>query len=133
MSLPTLVLSMRPAVLPMGPFAIRWLQLTHIEHNGSCGVIECHLARANPHCIDLAEGGEALMIFQDPKATSRPTGIKRVAVFTRHDVRVGSKPDISPAFTSRPLRPQWLTSLAKRAFVGFVPQPDVTGGSSRRP
>ena len=26
--------------------------------------IECHLARANPHWKDLAEGGEALMIFQ---------------------------------------------------------------------
>ncbi len=29
-----------------------------------CGVIECHLARANPHCKELAGVDEALMIFQ---------------------------------------------------------------------
>src|SRR5215469_7389151 len=31
---------------------------------GSYGVIECHLARANPHWKDVASGNEALMIFQ---------------------------------------------------------------------
>ena len=36
---------------------------TVLKEEGPFGVIECHLARANPHCEDLA-GGEALMIFQ---------------------------------------------------------------------
>jgi transcriptional regulator len=37
---------------------------TVLKDEGPHGVIECHLARANPHWKDLAEGGEALMIFQ---------------------------------------------------------------------
>jgi transcriptional regulator len=37
---------------------------TVLKDEGTYGVIECHLARANPHWRDLAEGGEALMIFQ---------------------------------------------------------------------
>jgi transcriptional regulator len=45
---------------------------TVLKDNGSCGVIECHLARANPHCIDLAAGGEALMIFQGPQGYITP-------------------------------------------------------------
>jgi transcriptional regulator len=36
------------------------------------GVIECHLARANPHWKDLAEGNEALMIFQGPEGYVTP-------------------------------------------------------------
>jgi transcriptional regulator len=36
------------------------------------GVIECHLARANPHWRDLAEGNEALMIFQGPQGYITP-------------------------------------------------------------
>ncbi|MGA8614383.1 MAG: FMN-binding negative transcriptional regulator [Xanthobacteraceae bacterium] len=36
------------------------------------GVIECHLARSNPHCTDLAEGKEALMIFQGPEGYITP-------------------------------------------------------------
>ena len=36
------------------------------------GVIECHLARANPHWKDLAEGNEALMIFQGPEGYITP-------------------------------------------------------------
>jgi transcriptional regulator len=35
---------------------------TVFKDEGPYGTIECHLARANPHCEDLAEG-EALMIF----------------------------------------------------------------------
>jgi predicted FMN-binding regulatory protein PaiB len=45
---------------------------TVLKDNGACGVIECHLARANPHCNDLAEGSEALMIFQGPKGYITP-------------------------------------------------------------
>jgi transcriptional regulator len=36
---------------------------TVLKDEGQFGVIECHLSRANPHWKDLAEGGEALMIF----------------------------------------------------------------------
>jgi transcriptional regulator len=36
------------------------------------GLIECHLARANPHWQDLAEGNEALMIFQGPEGYITP-------------------------------------------------------------
>src|SRR5947207_1410374 len=35
-------------------------------------VVECHLARANPHWKDLAAAGEALMIFQGPQAYITP-------------------------------------------------------------
>jgi len=37
---------------------------TVLKDDGPCGIIECHLARANPHWKTLAECSEALMIFQ---------------------------------------------------------------------
>src|SRR5262245_48336833 len=46
---------------------------TVLKDNGSCGVIECHLARANPHCKDLAADGEALMICQGPQGYITPS------------------------------------------------------------
>jgi Putative FMN-binding domain len=36
---------------------------TVLKDEGPYGLIECHLARANPHWKDLAAGTEALMIF----------------------------------------------------------------------
>src|SRR5262245_18366969 len=36
-------------------------------------IIECHLARANPHCKDLVVGNEALMIFQGPEGYIMPS------------------------------------------------------------
>ena len=45
---------------------------TVLKDEGSCGVIECHLARPNPHWKDLAEGNEALMIFQGPEGYITP-------------------------------------------------------------
>jgi transcriptional regulator len=45
---------------------------TVLKDDGPCGVIECHLARANPHWRDLAEGNEALMIFQGPEGYITP-------------------------------------------------------------
>jgi len=45
---------------------------TVLKDEGPCGVIECHLARPNPHWKDLAEGNEALMIFQGPQAYITP-------------------------------------------------------------
>jgi len=45
---------------------------TVLKEEGRYGVIECHLARANPHWKDLAEGGEALMIFLGPETYITP-------------------------------------------------------------
>ncbi len=45
---------------------------TVLKSEGEFGTIECHLARANPHWKDLAEGGEALMIFGGPEAYITP-------------------------------------------------------------
>ena len=45
---------------------------TVLKDNGRYGVIECHLARANPHWRDLAEGNEALIIFQGPEGYITP-------------------------------------------------------------
>lgn len=36
---------------------------TVLKDDAAYGLIECHLARANPHWKDLAESSEALMIF----------------------------------------------------------------------
>jgi transcriptional regulator len=44
---------------------------TVLKDEGDYGVVECHLARANPHCEDLA-GGEALMIFQSAEGYITP-------------------------------------------------------------
>jgi transcriptional regulator len=46
---------------------------TVLKSEGPFGAIECHLSRANPHWKDLAEGGEALMIFQGPEAYVTPS------------------------------------------------------------
>jgi transcriptional regulator len=45
---------------------------TVLKDEGPYGVIECHLARPNPHWKDLAEGNEALMIFQGPQGYITP-------------------------------------------------------------
>jgi len=45
---------------------------TVLKDEGSQGVVECHLARANPHWKELAEGNEALMIFQGPEGYITP-------------------------------------------------------------
>lgn len=45
---------------------------TVLKDGGDYGVIECHLARGNPHWRDLASGGEALMIFQGPDGYITP-------------------------------------------------------------
>ena len=45
---------------------------TVLKDDGPCGVIECHLARANPHWRDLAGGAEALMIFQGAEGYITP-------------------------------------------------------------
>src|SRR5271168_5256461 len=45
---------------------------TVLKEAGSYGAIEFHLARANPHWKELAEGTEALMIFQGPEGYITP-------------------------------------------------------------
>ncbi len=45
---------------------------TVLKDDGPRGIIECHLARPNPHWSDLAEGNEALMIFQGPESYITP-------------------------------------------------------------
>ena len=45
---------------------------TVLKEEGAFGTIECHLSRANPHWKDLAEGGEAMMIFQGPDGYITP-------------------------------------------------------------
>jgi transcriptional regulator len=45
---------------------------TVLKDEGAFGTIECHLSRANPHWKDLAEGGEAMMIFQGPDGYITP-------------------------------------------------------------
>jgi len=45
---------------------------TVLKDEGAYGTIECHLSRANPHWRDLAEGGEALMIFTGPEGYITP-------------------------------------------------------------
>jgi transcriptional regulator len=45
---------------------------TVLKGDDPYGVIECHLARANPHWKDLAQSGEALMIFQGPQGYITP-------------------------------------------------------------
>ena len=45
---------------------------TVLKDEGPQGVFECHLARANPHCKDLAAVSEALMIFGGPEGYITP-------------------------------------------------------------
>jgi transcriptional regulator len=44
---------------------------TVLKDEGTCGAIECHVARPNPHWKDLG-GGEALMIFQGAQGYITP-------------------------------------------------------------
>ena len=60
------------ALVSAGPSGLFASHLpTVLKDDGRHGVIECHLARTNPHCRDLA-GGEALMIFQGAEAYITP-------------------------------------------------------------
>ena len=43
-----------------------------LKDEGGYGVIECHLARANPHSKELVAVREALMIFQGPEGYITP-------------------------------------------------------------
>jgi transcriptional regulator len=61
------------ALISTGPAGLYASHLpTVLKDDGGCGVIECHLARANPHCKELGEVGEALMIFNGPDGYVSP-------------------------------------------------------------
>jgi len=45
---------------------------TVLKDEGAYGMVECHLARANPHWKELAEGNEAMMIFQGAEGYITP-------------------------------------------------------------
>ena len=69
------------ALVSAGPAGLYASHLpTVLKDDGPCGVIECHLARANPHCRDLAEGSEALMIFQGAESYITPNWYPSKAV-----------------------------------------------------
>jgi transcriptional regulator len=61
------------ALVSAGPAGLYASHLpTVLKQEGSHGVIECHLARANPHCKELGEAAEALMIFQGAESYITP-------------------------------------------------------------
>jgi transcriptional regulator len=69
------------ALVSAGPAGLYASHLpTVLKDDGPYGVIECHLARANPHCRDLAEGNEALMIFQGAEGYITPNWYPSKAV-----------------------------------------------------
>jgi len=45
---------------------------TVLKDDGPYGLIECHVARANPHWREFAAGAEALLIFQGPEGYITP-------------------------------------------------------------
>lgn len=61
------------ALVSDGPLGLYASHLpTVLKDEGDYGVVECHLARANPHCADLGRVGEALMIFQGAEGYITP-------------------------------------------------------------
>ena len=61
------------ALVSMTPAGLYGTHLpTVLKQEGPCGIIECHLARANPHWKDLAKGEQAMMIFQGADAYITP-------------------------------------------------------------
>ena len=70
---------MQAAPLPMlVTCASQGLLASHVPlllnpDEGPCGTLYGHLARANPHWQDLAEGGEALVIFAGEQAYISPS------------------------------------------------------------
>jgi transcriptional regulator len=69
------------ALVSAGPAGLDANHLpTVLKDEGPYGVIECHLARANPHCRDLAACNEALMIFQGPEGYITPNWYPSKAV-----------------------------------------------------
>jgi transcriptional regulator len=49
------------------------IPFTLVDDGSRFGLLRCHLARANPQWRDLAEGGEALVVFQGADAYITPS------------------------------------------------------------
>ena len=89
------------ALVSAGPSGLFASHLpTVLKDEGRYGVIECHLARANPHCRDLA-GGEALVIFQGVEGyitpnwyPSKAEGGKVVPTWNFAAVHAYGRPDV---------------------------------------
>jgi transcriptional regulator len=61
------------ALISAGSYGLYATHLpTVLKEDGPYGVLEFHLARANPHWKYLAEGNEALVIFQGPEGYITP-------------------------------------------------------------
>lgn len=45
---------------------------TVLKSEGALGVVECHVARANPHWKQIGAGARALLIYSGPEAYIRP-------------------------------------------------------------
>ena len=61
------------AIVSAGSYGLYATHLpTVLKDEGRCGVLDFHLARANPHWNYLAECDEALMIFQGPEGYVTP-------------------------------------------------------------
>ena len=104
---------------------------------GEHGVIDCHLARANPHWKDLASGAEALMIFQGAEGYIRPAWYpskgqhgKVVPTWNYETVHVYGRPVVAedPVWLERHVteltdqqeagqHAPWTTSDAPAAFI----------------
>jgi transcriptional regulator len=77
---------------------------TVLKDVGSHGIIEFHLARANPHWKELAEANEALMIFQGPEGYITPNWYP-----SRPSMGKSFRLGTSPSFT--------LTGAPKRSMM----------------
>jgi transcriptional regulator len=61
------------ALISAGPAGLYGSHLpTVLKDECEFGVVECHLARGNPHCRELAAVSEALMIFHGPEGYITP-------------------------------------------------------------
>lgn len=45
---------------------------TKLKSEGSLGVVECHVSRANPHWREIARNGRGLLIYRGPEAYITP-------------------------------------------------------------
>ena len=113
---------------------------TVLRDDAPFGVIECHLARANPHWKDVAAGNEALMIFQGPDAYVTPNwypskaehgkvvptwnyavvhAYGRPAVMQERDWLLRHVTELTAQQESGEAQP-WLTSDAPPAFIDVM-------------
>ncbi len=111
---------------------------TVLKDEGACGIVECHLARANPHCKELGQVGEAMMIFQGAETyitpnwypTKAQTG-KVVPTWNYAVVHAYGRPDVvnDPEWLRRhvtELTAQQEKTEARPWAVSDAPEPFIT-------